>query len=593
MSDDRLGKYRLLKLLATGGMGEVFLARQEGPAGFAKTVVVKRMLTHLGRDPKFVEMFLNEARLAAQLSHPNVVQIFELGEHNGAYFIAMEFIHGMNLRAIKRRTEERRMEVPVGFAAWICAQALKGLHYAHTLTDELGAPQHIVHRDVSPDNVLVGFNGIVKMVDFGIAKASTSISTTGAGTVKGKYAYMAPEQLSGHPADPRTDVYAMGVVLYELLAGERPFTGTSEAALVKAILQDAPRPLREVRPNTPPELEEICRRALAKNPQERFPTAESMSTALEIFVLGLGGVAQEEVKTLLQGLFSEEADMATVVSLRHRAGNPFGLPTPPPGPPSSAGRAPLPLVPAPLKADPTQPGAAPVTSTSQWVNVDLSTDFAAPVVAAPAPPAPAPAPAEQPRRPSRSWRWPAVSAALLMLAGGAALWTRTERPAAEPRPDAVPSAPALAQLPARPTSEKLPDTEPAPPPPAPEALPPTEVPPAAATAQPAAPAPTAAPAPAPVEKEPPRKATATASRPAARPAAKAATGTVTLRVNPWAEVFYAGKTLGVTPMAPIELPSGTQTLTLVNRDLDVEKKVKVSVPANRDVVLRVNLLDGM
>ncbi|WP_224371359.1 serine/threonine protein kinase [Hyalangium versicolor] len=573
MSENRLGKYRLIKLLATGGMGEVFLARQEGPAGFSKTVVVKRMLTHLGREPKFVEMFLNEARLAAQLSHPNCVQIFELGEHHGTYFIAMEFIHGMNLRAIKRRMDERQMDGPVGFAAWICAQALKGLHYAHTLTDETGRLLKLVHRDVSPDNVLVGFNGSVKVVDFGIAKASTSISTTGAGTVKGKYAYMAPEQLSGHPADARTDVYAMGVVLYELLSGERPFQGTSEAALVKAIIQDSSKPLRELRPNIPAELEEICRRALEKNPQERFPTAESMSTALEIFVLGMGGVAQEEVKTLLQGLFTEEADMATVISPRHRDGAPFGLPTPE----SFSGVTPS-SVQVPPK--PVQPQEA---ATSQWVNVDISTDFAASAAAAPAPAASPSPPAEpSPNKPSnKRWLWPGVSALMLVVAVGAAMLTRREERVSEPAP-----APAAVPPTAVPAAQLPPPQTPEPQAPAAPTSPPSATPPAIAAAQPAVPSPEA--------KEPRREdAAAPAAHPAQRTPAKPSTGTVTLRVNPWAEVFYAGKSMGVTPMGAIELPSGTQTLTLVNKDLEVEKKVKVVVQPHRGVVLRINLLDGM
>jgi eukaryotic-like serine/threonine-protein kinase len=574
----QLGKYRLLKLLATGGMGEVFLARQEGPAGFAKTVVIKRMLAHLGRDPKFVEMFLNEARLAAELSHPNIVQIFELGEHAGTYFLAMEFIHGVNLRTLKRRLDERQLEVPAGLAAWICAQALKGLHYAHTLTNEAGASMNIVHRDVSPDNVLVGFNGTVKMVDFGIAKASSSLSTTNAGTVKGKYAYMSPEQLSGQKADPRTDVYAMGVVLYELITGGRPFQGPSEGALVRSILQDTPRPPRETRPALAPELEELTLRAIARNPQERFPSAESMATALEAYAVGAGGMTQQKVKSLLRGLFGEEADIVSAVGARPKSGGSLNA-----SPPSShVGSA---LVNTGTSSALRKTGDAPPQTASQWVNVDLSTHFTVSIAEVPLPPPPAaaPPPPAPPRRPWLPWLVVGGSMAALGLGVGLTL------PALH-----APSGPP----PARVSLQTLPSTEALAPPPAPVAVDVSALPqrPPAPEAAPAA-SPAARAEGTPAEAPPPEAPAAEAPRPpeprhAARPG-KPASGTVSLRVNPWAEVLYAGKSLGVTPLAPFELPSGTHTLTLVNQDLDVKRKVKVVVPESRQVVLRINLLDGM
>ncbi|SEU33999.1 serine/threonine-protein kinase [Stigmatella erecta] len=578
----QLGKYRLLKLLATGGMGEVFLARQEGPAGFAKTVVIKRMLAHLGRDPKFVEMFLNEARLAAELSHPNIVQIFELGEHAGTYFLAMEFIHGVNLRTLKRRLDERHLEVPAGLAAFICAQALKGLHYAHTLTDEAGKSMNIVHRDVSPDNVLVGFNGTVKMVDFGIAKASSSISTTNAGTVKGKYAYMSPEQLSGQKADPRTDVYAMGIVLYELITGGRPFQGPSEGALVRSILQDTPKAPRDVRPGLAPELEELTLRAIARNPQERFASAESMATALEAYALGEGGMTQHKVKGLLRGLFSEEADIISAVGARPKSGGSLEAA---PGA-SQVGNASVhPGTSSALK----KTGDAPPQTSAQWVNVDLSTHFTVSIAEVPLPPPPSAAavPAPPPKRRFVPWLVAGGGVAALLVGVGVTLPALRE-PAGAP--------------PARVSLQTLEPVEPKAPPPAPvavsaTALPQRPPPEAAAAATPAAQA-QDAPGEALPEAEAPEEATAPeaprapAAKRAARPG-KHASGTVSLRVNPWAEVLYAGKSLGVTPMAPFELPSGTHTLTLVNQDLDVKRKVRVVVPANKQVVLRINLLDGM
>src|SRR5205823_15041286 len=180
---ERLGKYRVIQLLATGGMGEVLLARHEGPAGFAKTVVVKKILRHLAHDQSFIDMFLNEARLAAQLTHPNIVQIFELGQEEDTWFIAMEYVHGRSLRVIKQQLLERKEVMAPWVAARLCSQALQGLHYAHTLTDERGKSLGVIHRDVSPDNVLVTFGGVVKLVDFGIAKPMNAESTTRTGTL--------------------------------------------------------------------------------------------------------------------------------------------------------------------------------------------------------------------------------------------------------------------------------------------------------------------------------------------------------------------------------------------------------------------------
>ncbi|MCU0699891.1 MAG: serine/threonine protein kinase, partial [Myxococcaceae bacterium] len=252
-----IGKYRVLKHLATGGMGEVFLARQDGPRGFAKLVVIKRLLPQYARDPGFLEMFLNEARLAAQLHHPNIVQVFDLGEESGLFYLAMEYVHGATLRAIRQKLAERNVPVDPLLAAALVAQGLHGLHHAHTLTSDGGQLLRIVHRDVSPDNLLVGFDGAVKVVDFGIAKATSGASTTTTGTVKGKFAYMAPEYLAGDAIDGRADVYSMGVVLYELLVGSRPFRGNSEPALIMAIMRDAPPPLREKAAHVPAALEAI------------------------------------------------------------------------------------------------------------------------------------------------------------------------------------------------------------------------------------------------------------------------------------------------------------------------------------------------
>ncbi|RKG67094.1 serine/threonine protein kinase, partial [Corallococcus terminator] len=230
-----IGKYQLIRKLATGGMAEVYLAKAAGPMGFKKTLVLKRILPHLAEEPAFVEMFLSEAKLAAQLEHPNIVQIFDFGEAGGSYFLAMELIDGPSLRKLVKRAVE--VPLPQTLCARLVASAAEGLAYAHEFRDSAtDEPLGLIHRDVSPDNILVSRQGAVKVVDFGIAKVAGQKHRTQTGVVKGKLAYMPPEQLQAKPLDRRVDVYALGVVLYELLTGKRPFGTTTEEGTMRAIL---------------------------------------------------------------------------------------------------------------------------------------------------------------------------------------------------------------------------------------------------------------------------------------------------------------------------------------------------------------------
>jgi serine/threonine-protein kinase len=283
-----LGKYKLVKLIASGGMAEVYLARQAGAAGFEKMVCLKRILPHLARDKQFVDMFLNEARLAAQLDHPNIVSIFDLGEANGNYFIAMEFIDGPSLRAVAKRASERGEYLPIPEICKIVSMAAGGLEYAHNLCDAQGNPLGLVHRDISPDNVLVHRNGAAKVVDFGIAKAANSSGATRTGTLKGKVAYMPPEQLRGEQLDRRVDVFALGVVLYELLAGRRPWEGDSEVALIGRIMTEEPAPLGDTRTDAPQELLDIVARALTKDRNERYQSCAELQSELEALLVAMG-----------------------------------------------------------------------------------------------------------------------------------------------------------------------------------------------------------------------------------------------------------------------------------------------------------------
>jgi serine/threonine-protein kinase len=309
---EALGKYKLLKMIAKGGMGEVFLARQEGVRGFSKLVVVKRILDHLAEDREFTEMFTNEARLAALLTHPNVAQVYDLGEESGSLYIAMEYVHGHSLRALNRALAKQQRTLPQGLAAKICASALRGLHYAHTAAGEDGTPLKLVHRDVSPDNILIGYDGSVKLVDFGVAKATAVSKQTNPGVVKGKIAYMAPEQLQGDSLDARSDLYSMGVVLYELLSGKRPFKAPNDTGLMLAILKETPPPLRELKPDVDPVLAGIASRALRKEPVERYMNAEQMADELEM--VGSRLDPGPGVRALLLELFGDEAAAPPVLT---------------------------------------------------------------------------------------------------------------------------------------------------------------------------------------------------------------------------------------------------------------------------------------
>jgi serine/threonine protein kinase len=275
------GKYKLLERIATGGMAEIYRARMTAAAGVTKPVVIKKILPGYAGNSAFVSMFVNEARIAAGLSHGNIAQVFDFGEVDGQYFIAMEWVDGHPLSRVMRRAREKGLyTLPQPLALLIAVEVLEGLAYAHTRLDERGRPLHIVHRDVSPQNVLLGYEGQVKLVDFGIAKARLAGRNEVEDTeVKGKYAYFAPEQARGREVDSRTDVFAAGVILYEMLCGRLPFEGKMEDVLRKVALGDFPRP-RDLNPDLPAALERILLTALAVEREQRYPTAEAFAEAL-------------------------------------------------------------------------------------------------------------------------------------------------------------------------------------------------------------------------------------------------------------------------------------------------------------------------
>ncbi len=282
----RIGRYDVVRKIATGGMAELFLARYLGPGGFEKRCALKRILPQFAADETFTQMFLTEAKVTAQLDHPNIVQIFELGQDdNGQYFIAMELVNGLNLRQLLTMAKQRRQMVPPELAGYVALQALEGLAYAHELkSSTTGEPLSLVHRDVSPQNILVSYDGAVKLVDFGIVKGSTISTETVTGMLKGKVAYMSPEQAMGETLDGRSDLFSLAVVLYEQIAGERPFTGANDLMVLKAILESPPRPLTHFAPECPDGIERAIIRGLAKYPQDRFPSARGFHRELDLIL---------------------------------------------------------------------------------------------------------------------------------------------------------------------------------------------------------------------------------------------------------------------------------------------------------------------
>jgi serine/threonine protein kinase len=281
----QVGRYQLIRKIAQGGMAELFLARAEGPSGFAKTLVLKRILPRLAKDPAFVAMFLSEARLASRLHHTNLVQIFDCGRAGQGYYLVMEYIDGINLRGLAQGSSVRGISLPLELCAWVIAEACEGLAYAHEFCEPAtGRPLGLVHRDVTPDNILVSREGAVKVVDFGIAKAAGQVHHTQTGRIKGKLPYMPPEQLRNRPLDRRVDVYALGIVFYQLLTGHRPFDATTEASIARAILIEPLIPAVKRRPDLPRSLQLILERALAKDREKRYPDCRAFQADLEAFI---------------------------------------------------------------------------------------------------------------------------------------------------------------------------------------------------------------------------------------------------------------------------------------------------------------------
>lgn len=317
-----LGQYQILTRLSVGGMAEIFLAVAPGPTGVDRLVTVKRILPELRERDEFVHMFLDEARISASLAHVNIAQVYELGHKNDELFIAMEFIAGQSLASVLRRCKRLKRPVPVGFTAMVGRDMCRALDCAHNFVQRTGEKAPIIHRDVSPTNVMVTYEGQVKVIDFGVAKAAGSLARTATGNIKGSRGYMSPEQARGGPLDPRTDIFSAGIVLHELLTGRPLFLRDSELLTFRGVLRDDIPTAISLNPGVPRPLSDVVATALSRSVTARYPTAMEMSRAIATSIPALIST-QDEVATLMKQLFAEE--LLQTQQLLSSQGNPQAL----------------------------------------------------------------------------------------------------------------------------------------------------------------------------------------------------------------------------------------------------------------------------
>ena len=321
----RLGRYEIVRHLATGGMAEIYLARASGIGDFERYVVIKVIAGERRGNAQFVRMFLDEARLAAGLHHASIAQVYEVGEDGGEFYYAMEYVHGDTVRSLLEECSKAQVRIPLEVAIAVAIGAASGLHHAHERESADGRPLEIVHRDVSPSNVMVGYDGAVKVLDFGIARASERATETESGVVKGKYAYMAPEQCRAQPIDRRADVFALGIVLYELSTQHRAFKAESDFETMSRIVNGEIDPPTMVVPGYPPALEAIVMRAMASAPARRYQTAAELGDALEAFAEGHGlTISQRAVERFMQSVYGARPEPWRAAGAMARGGG--GIP---------------------------------------------------------------------------------------------------------------------------------------------------------------------------------------------------------------------------------------------------------------------------
>ena len=340
---DSQQRYRVLQKIDAGGMAEVYLAEREGLEGFAKQVAIKRVLAHLSEKERFIRMFLDEARLSARLNHSNCVQVFDIGYGENSYFIVMEWVDGTSLKALVDHYRRLGQSIPAPIAVHIVLEVAKGLAYAHELRDSEGRELHIIHRDISPPNVLLSRYGEVKIVDFGLAKANSQLEKSEPGIIKGKFGYLSPEAALGQEIDARTDVFALGIMLWELLAGRRLFLGETDFQTVRLVQQAVVPDISAINSSVPQELARIIEKSLARLPEDRIATAYDFGQQLARVLFEMGvTVTDFDVASLVRSSLGQKEGPSTqiidrlikeslfeFVSIGRTTGGPPELVTPP------------------------------------------------------------------------------------------------------------------------------------------------------------------------------------------------------------------------------------------------------------------------
>jgi serine/threonine-protein kinase len=619
----RFGKYELVRRIAAGGMAEIYLAASGGPEGFKKHVAIKRILPQFADNDEIVAMFLDEARLVARFNHPNIVQVFDLGTIDDCYFVSMEYIHGASLARVLQECTRQGRTIPVEIAAKIVSLVCDGLEYAHTFKETDGTPLDLVHRDINPQNIMLSYEGGVKLLDFGIAKAASNLYHTRTASLKGKAAYMSPEQVTRKVRlDHRSDIFSLGATLYSLVTGKRPFSGDGELEMLMAVVQEPTPDPRELIADLPDDLVAVVARAMEKERDRRFASARAMGTALEQLLRRLGLVVDgyalgSFLRQLLppqDGVVGYSVPSPATGTVRITRPAPEPAPEPAPatavgsgtGPPGDATDTTAALATAPWVRSPE---ARPEVPTEPLL---LPRRPAEPAPAVPPPdaePATAPAAAATPaaplpvKRSGRAWVGGLAGlAGLLVVSAGVFWWRgsigRTDPVPAGPAPIGAPApapaAPAAAasapQAAATPVTAAMPATGAPLPAPGPDAG--AGTPPAAATG---------AKGPAVAPTGPDRaRGTAPARRPKVRAVAAVGPrtsseeaqrfGLLQVFVKPFGEVFVDGKSHGLTPLdGPVRLRAGEHTLRVRCDRTGKQETRRVRIEADRTRVATIDL----
>jgi len=531
-----------MRRIAVGGMAQIWLAVQRGPHGFEKIAVLKVILPELCSNDDFVQMFLDEARLAAGLDHSNVVRIYDFGEINGQYYLAMEHLPGEDLASIIQAARRAQKPLPLEAVCDAITGAATGLHFAHELTDAQGRLLNVVHRDVSPSNIIVTYHGTVKLVDFGIARAENNITKTAAGTLKGKVAYLSPEQAMGDPVDRRSDIFALGTVLYELITLTRPFKRESDLATLQAVLTAPIPPLSQLRPDAPPELERIVLKAMARDREERYQTAAELADDLSAFLVSCGYVRSERaLATFMTGMFDEQRRAGKMRVAQTEDGADTATP-------SALKRLPQHL--SPIRSNPrleVKAGDLPQAEGAAAESPEARTTIEPSQVAI-----------------IRKRQRVLLAAGLVALFAVALVATVLLWPA--PKPVVPPSDPIAKK-----------DPPPKPPPDAPPVK--AEAPPDKVAEKP----------PDKVADKVPEKAPDKVAEKAPDKPRAVVRGKLTLDTSPWSEVFLKGRKLGDTPLVDFPLAPGIYVLTLVNDGKNIRGQIEVEIQPGKTTVKKLKL----